>query len=964
MDEIRLPPFPNISLYAKEVMFPCPPRLRSDLTFRHEHTAEGICVIIKHPASRRFFRLEEAEYFIAQQLDGRTSLEEIRQRTQATFDAELPIEDLYAFIQTLNKNGLLETEEAFKKDASRKPKRFRGTPLYCRIQVCDPYKLLQWLARRTNFLFTRSFVALSALSILLAITITATNWREFREDLPRLNHSSVAPAILLIILVIITVHEFGHGLTCTHFGGEVHEMGFAMMLMMPAFYCNVSDAWLFPERSKRLWVGFAGPYFELFLWSLAVFAWQITEPETWIHFVALTVMVASGVHTMMNFNPLIKLDGYYLLSDFLELPNLRRRSFRQVGYFWERLFGFGADEKVDEKLTARERWIFWIYGTIALTGSFSIVGLILISAGGTLVAGRTPLTVLVALMMLFLKFRRRFRRMFASPNGAAASFDDMDFDTNDEDNEADEGDPPGNEGYFAADGKTASFHEPVTMRDVRKRDTAVIANDTDDGIGSNNVASNDVNSNGGDSSSEANPDNDSSNATKDSILVAMYGRRIRAMQNPPPASDDGHQVDTRVESKKSEAIVPSPPLEVAAPPSKHEHVPDKSGNLTKHEPEAKPKGHATPEKKKSRKSGRYVRKMVWLALAVSGAVALFYIHWEAQASGPLDILPVRNADVRTEIDGLVDKVFVAEGSIVRKGDLVARLSVNENKAALGQAEGQIDQLEAQLRLQVAGPTPDEIGVAKTAVVKAKDALDFAKVKLDATKELFKNKLVAQLELDTAENLYATSKDDLADAEGKLKILLNGTRPEQMDQTRAQISSLQAQERFLKWQIQRAEIRSPVNGIVATPELQLKELVGQVVLKGALVAKVFELQKTTVEIAVPENEIPDVKVGQRVMLKVRAYPNETFNGAVTSIATSAFDSSSSGETTLLPSTPTAPSSNSTPKTILVTTEIDNQSRLLKPGMTGHAKVFCGQRRLIDIINRRLARTVKVQFWSWW
>src|SRR5689334_16477351 len=203
MDEVRLPPFPTISLSVKEVMVPCPPRLRRDLTYRHEHTAEGICVIIKNPATRRFFRLEHAEYFIAQQLDGRASLEAIRQRTEAALDAELPLEDLYAFVQTLKKNGLLETEDALKKDERRKPKRFRGNLLYCRVQLCDPYKLLKWLARRTNFLFTRSFVAMSAISILLAITIMAANWREFREDLPRLYHSSVAPAIILIVFAVI-----------------------------------------------------------------------------------------------------------------------------------------------------------------------------------------------------------------------------------------------------------------------------------------------------------------------------------------------------------------------------------------------------------------------------------------------------------------------------------------------------------------------------------------------------------------------------------------------------------------------------------------------------------------------------------------------------------------------------------------------------------------------------------------
>lgn len=177
-----------------------------------------------------------------------------------------------------------------------------------------------------------------------------------------------------------------------------------------------------------------------------------------------------------------------------------------------------------------------------------------------------------------------------------------------------------------------------------------------------------------------------------------------------------------------------------------------------------------------------------------------------------------------------------------------------------------------------------------------------------------------------------------------------------------MSSIEFYRSSSEGQIQRAEVRSPVDGVVATPELELKELAGQVVQKGALIAKVFELRKTTVEIAVPENEIPDVKVGQKVVLKVRAYPNETFNGTVTSIATSAFAPETGGET-LLP-IPAVPSSNSAPKTILVTTEIDNGSRLLKPGMTGHAKIFCGRRRLIDLINTRLARTVKIQFWSWW
>src|SRR5262249_61144614 len=84
--------------------------------------------------------------------------------------------------------------------------------------------------------------------------------------------------VWLAVFVVTMLHESAHGLTCKRYGGEVHEIGFLLLFFMPCFYCNVSDAWLFREKSKRLWVTFAGGYFELFLWALAVFIWRMTLP--------------------------------------------------------------------------------------------------------------------------------------------------------------------------------------------------------------------------------------------------------------------------------------------------------------------------------------------------------------------------------------------------------------------------------------------------------------------------------------------------------------------------------------------------------------------------------------------------------------------------------------------------------------------------------------------------------------
>ncbi|PYJ93176.1 MAG: hypothetical protein DME23_26485, partial [Verrucomicrobia bacterium] len=269
--------------------------------------------VVKDPVRERFYRLPEEAHFIAEQLDGETPLDVVRRRTEEKFHTSLPAADLSAFVGSLNAAGLLDTG----KNGNGKPRarRVQGSPLYLRIRFFDPDRLFNYLVGKVRFFFTPLFLIISAVTILSAIYVAFANWEDAVQNVSRLFQYSAIPVILLVVFLVITMHEFAHGLTCKHFGGEVHELGFFLIYLQPALYCNVSDAWLFPEKSKRLWVGFAGPYFELFLWALATLAWRLTDAETGINYLALIVMTTSGVKTLLNFNPLIKLDGYYLLSD-------------------------------------------------------------------------------------------------------------------------------------------------------------------------------------------------------------------------------------------------------------------------------------------------------------------------------------------------------------------------------------------------------------------------------------------------------------------------------------------------------------------------------------------------------------------------------------------------------------------------------------------------------------------------
>jgi len=176
-------------------------------------------------------------------------------------------------------------------------------------------------------------------------------------------------------------------------------------------------------------------------------------------------------------------------------------------------------------------------------------------------------------------------------------------------------------------------------------------------------------------------------------------------------------------------------------------------------------------------------------------------------------------------------------------------------------------------------------------------------------------------------------------------LLLGSRPEEIEATEAEIARLEVQHNYLTQQLELVRVLSPGSGVITTPKL--KEKIGQYVNKGDLIAEVHELKTIRGEIPISEKEIADVAVGQRVVLKARAFPGHSFYGQVTAIAPAATQENPLGETT-----------------ILVITELDNSSLLLKPEMTGNAKIDCGKRRIFNLITRRLTRYIRVEFWSWW
>jgi putative peptide zinc metalloprotease protein len=341
--------------------------------------------VVKDLPRGGYYHLGAHEAFLLACLDGWQTPEEVRAAFQERFGESLSAEELAEFLEAARAQGLLQQPEAPVSVPAAPPPTLGPTPflplpaacqrlLFWRKKFFDPARRFGWLEPRLCFFWTRWFLALSAGCIVLAAGLIWANRGQMASSLAGALRWETALWAWLVLAAVTALHESAHGLTCKPHGGEVHEVGFLLLFFMPCFYCNVSDAWLFKEKSKRLWVTFAGGYFELFVWALAVFVWRLTLPGTLPHYLAVVVLSACGVQTLFNFNPLLKLDGYYLLSGWAEVPNLYQRSWDYLRGQARRLL-WGAPPPEAEP---RGRFLL-LYGLVGWLYSLAFLALMLVS---------------------------------------------------------------------------------------------------------------------------------------------------------------------------------------------------------------------------------------------------------------------------------------------------------------------------------------------------------------------------------------------------------------------------------------------------------------------------------------------------------------------------------------------------------------------------------------------------------
>ncbi len=353
-------------------------RLRPDLDIA-PHRYEGrTYYIVKDPVSLRYYRFKDQEHFLLQLMDGQHTLDEAQKKFEERFRPErLTLEDLEHFGHQVLGVGLAHNEspQAGKQLYDRRKKRLTRewtatltNILYIKIPVIDPDKILTRMLPWFRFMFTAWFFAASVGFMLAALMLVLTHFETFHDKLPSYHEffSFKTVAYLWVALgVVKVIHEFGHGLSCKAFGGEVHEMGALFLCLSPCLYCNVSDAWTMPNKWHRIIISFAGIYVELIIAAIATFVWWNSTSHPFINNLSLSLMVVCSVSTVVfNGNPLMRYDGYYVLADWLEIPNLRDRSNKYL----QKLFmehALGIEQQREQYMALWRRILFVAYAIVS-----------------------------------------------------------------------------------------------------------------------------------------------------------------------------------------------------------------------------------------------------------------------------------------------------------------------------------------------------------------------------------------------------------------------------------------------------------------------------------------------------------------------------------------------------------------------------------------------------------------------
>ena len=354
--------------------------LRTSVKIRRQRFRGSLWYVLHDPFANQFFRLRPSAYQFVARLNLNQTVEEVWKEVMAQDPDDAPgQEDIIELLAQLYHANLLhyqlpaDSTKLFERYKERKQKVRRATLMsimFFRVPLFDPDVLLKRLLPFVRIFMNPFGAVLWTAVVAGAIKVTIDHWAALGVQTQGILAPSNLPLLYLALILIKALHEFGHAFTVRRFGGEVHTMGIMFLIFNPLPYMDATAAWAFRSKWKRVLVGASGMITEIFMAACAVFVWANTGPGL-AHSLAYNMMFIASVSTILfNINPLLRFDGYYILSDLLDIPNLHAQSSQHLRHLVER-YAFGYKKSHSPATGLNEA--FWLTFFGILSGLYKLV---------------------------------------------------------------------------------------------------------------------------------------------------------------------------------------------------------------------------------------------------------------------------------------------------------------------------------------------------------------------------------------------------------------------------------------------------------------------------------------------------------------------------------------------------------------------------------------------------------------
>jgi len=354
-----------------------------------EHLEDGERIVrIYIPSAKGMYTLSPEQWDLAQLFNGERSYEEITETYSQEYGNFYDLESVRQFAEDLEandfwyktpreKNILLMKQSVEERRKKLKTKSRWADLSDVNFPAFNPDGFLTWIYGYTKFIYTPWFTALTLLGFAVSGALTVTHWSEiWRDTVDFYNFSNKTWgdvfALYTLGMAVVAIHEFAHAHACKHYGARVPAMGFSLVYLTPAFYTDTTEGFVKGSRYQRFIIAMSGIWSELILCAIATPIWLDTPPRTLVHDGAHFIMMMTGMMSLvLNWNPLMKLDGYYMLSEIVGILDLKENSTAYVSA-WVKHHIWQLPVEVPY-VPKRRRLGFAVYGLLSGAYSYTVL---------------------------------------------------------------------------------------------------------------------------------------------------------------------------------------------------------------------------------------------------------------------------------------------------------------------------------------------------------------------------------------------------------------------------------------------------------------------------------------------------------------------------------------------------------------------------------------------------------------